>query len=209
MDNFENGKTGKKPLVLVEYVKQNVDSIMKLFINHVGMMIFALVVLITSALLSSKLGNYATYYVMFGLTLLMYFSLIYTAMWERGAKDKIKVDGGRMKKNIFNGLFFYLIANSIAIITGAFGLLLSLFLTEDASFVNNVYGVFRIIAHYYSSMYLPVTTINGVGAVVSSLIYIGVVLPGAIVSFISYFLGLKGFKCIFPEPKYDKNRKIR
>lgn len=202
----ENKKTKKS---LIAYVKDNLDSILKLFINHIGMMIFGLVVLITSSLIASRLKNQAVFYVMGALTLLMYFSLIYTAMWERGAKDKIKIDGGRMKKNILNGLWFYLLANALAVITGVITLLLSFFVTEDASFINNVYGVFRIIAHYYNSMYLNITTIDGMGAVLGSLMYVLVILPGALVSFVSYVLGVKGFKCLFPEPKYDRNKKIR
>lgn len=202
----ENKKTKKS---LIAYVKDNLDSILKLFINHIGMMIFGLVVLITSSLIASRLKNQAVFYVMGALTLLMYFSLIYTAMWERGAKDKIKIDGGRMKKNILNGLWFYLLANALAVITGVITLLLSFFVTEDASFINNVYGVFRIIAHYYNSMYLNITTIDGMGAVLGSLMYVLVILPGAFVSFVSYVLGVKGFKCLFPEPKYDRNKKIR
>jgi hypothetical protein len=155
MDNFEQSE--KKPNAFLNYITENGDSIKKLFINHIGMMIFGLVVLITAKLMSSKLGSDWAFYAMGALTVLMYFSLIYTAMWERGAKDKIRLDGGRLKRNVFNGLYFYLIGNAVAIISGFICLLLSFLLTDEVSFVNNVYGVFRIISHYYSSMYLPYT----------------------------------------------------
>ena len=210
MDNQNEKKQGFFHSFL-EYVKENLDSIIKLFINHIGMMIFSLVVILTAALLSSKLESDLLFYSAGVLSALMYFSLIYTAMWERGAKDKIRVDGGRAKKNMLHGLYFYLIANAIAVLTGVVSLILSFFVTEDVSAINNVYGVFRIISHYYSSMYLPITKLGleGSSAVVSSLVYIAVILPGALVSFASYIFGLKGFRCIFPEPKYDKNRKMR
>ena len=86
---------------MIKYIKENLDSIFKLFINHMGMMIFSLVVLLTSKLISTKMNNNAVFYIMGVVTVLMYFSLIYTAMWERGAQDKIKIDGGRLNKNIF------------------------------------------------------------------------------------------------------------
>ena len=100
---------------MIRYFKENLSTISKLFINHVGMTIFGLIVLITSRLLSDKIGHPVVFYIMGAITLLMYFSLLYTAMWERGAKDKIKVDGGRMKYSAFHGLYMYLIANVIAI----------------------------------------------------------------------------------------------
>ncbi len=194
---------------MIKYIKENTDSIFKLFINHIGMMIFGLVVLITSKLLSTSIGNDAVYYIMGAVTVLMYFSLIYTAMWERGAGDKIKIDGGRLSPNLLNGLWLYLLANALFVLTSVLSLLFSFFVTEEASFANSVYAVFRFISHYYNAMYMPITNIGGLGAVAKSFIYVATILPGAIVSTASYILGVKGFKCIFPEPKRDKNRKTR
>ena len=194
---------------MIKYIKENLDSIFKLFINHIGMMIFSLVVLITTKLMSSKMGNSALFYIMGALAVLMYFSLIYTAMWERGAQDKIKIDGGRLTKNIYNGLWLYLIANFIAIFAGAVALIFSFIVTKGTSFANDIYAVFRIISHYYSGMYMWITEINIGNPVLHSLIYLALVIPGALVSFVSYVLGVKGFKCLFPEPKKDRNRRIR
>lgn len=194
---------------MIKYIKENLDSIFKLFINHIGMMIFSLVVLITTKLMSSKMGNSALFYIMGALAVLMYFSLIYTAMWERGAQDKIKIDGGRLTKNIYNGLWLYLIANFIAIFAGVVALIFSFIVTEGTSFANDIYAVFRIISHYYSGMYMWITEINIGNPVLHSLIYLALVIPGALVSFVSYVLGVKGFKCLFPEPKKDRNNRIR
>lgn len=190
---------------MIKYIKENLDSIFKLFINHVGMMIFGLVVILTSKLLSSKINNEIVFILAGVLSVLMYFSLVYTAMWERGAKDKIKIDGGREKQNLLHGLYIYLIANVIGVISAVVILIFSFFVTEDESVVNSIYAIFKFIAHYWQSMYLPLTTIKGIHCI----IYILVLIPGALVSFVSYILGVKGFKCIFPEPKYDRNRKIR
>lgn len=185
-----------------KYIKENLDAISKLFINHIGMTIFSLVVLITS-----KLINDAFFYVMGGLAILMYFSLLYTAMWERGAKDKLKIDGGRAKCSIFNGLFFYLMANVFVIFTAFMMLVFSFFVTEEVSTANEIYVVFRLITHYYNGMYMPITRLSGMGPVVHSCIYLLTVLPGALVSFVSYILGVKGFKCLFPESKRTQNKR--
>ena len=44
--------------------------------------------------------------------------ILYTHIWQKGAKDRIKVDSGRMKKQTFKGLYYSLVANSINIILG-------------------------------------------------------------------------------------------
>lgn len=194
---------------MIRYFKDNLSTISKLFINHVGMTIFGLIVLITSRLLSDKIGNSVVFYIMGAITLLMYFSLLYTAMWERGAKDKIKVDGGRMKYSAFHGLYMYLIANVIAIFLAVMTIFFAFFANDPDSGIYGVYDVFRLMTHFWGSMYLPVTSIAMSSPVVHSLLYFAIIMPGAIVSFVSYILGVKGYKCIFPEPKRDKTRKFR
>jgi len=194
---------------MIKYFKENLSSISKLFINHVGMTVFGLVVLITSSLLSSKIGNDVVFYIMGGLTVLMYFSLIYTAMWERGAKDKIRVDGGRMKCGLFHGLFMYLLANAVSIFLALMTFIFACFANDPNSGIYSVYDVFKLMTHFWGSIYLPITRIEISSPVLHSLLYFAIVLPGALVSFVSYILGVKGFKCLFPEPKRDKTRKFR
>lgn len=187
---------------MIKYIKENIDSISKLFINHVGMMIFGLAVLI-----STKLMNDVVFYMMGVLAVLMYFTLLYTAMWERGAKDKIKIDGGRKKPDLFHGLWAYLLGNILVVITSLLGLIFAFFVTEEVSFANNTLAVFRFISHYYNAMYLPITEIEIASPVVKSLIYVATILPGAIVSCVSYILGVKGCRCIFPESKKTKKNR--
>lgn len=191
---------------MIRYAKENLDSILKLFINHIGMVVFSLVVLI-----AGKMINPLVFYLAGALAVLMYFSLIYTAMWERGAKDKIKIDGGRMKTNLFNGLWFYLYANVILLFVGLLSLIFSFFITAEASFFNGVYAVTTMISHYYSAMYLPISEIGGLADIPTlyALVHLLTLVPGALVSFASYIFGVKGFRCIFPEGKRAKNRKIR
>lgn len=194
---------------MIKYFKENLSTISKLFINHIGMTIFGLIVLITSSLLSDKIGNEIVFYLMGGLTVLMYFSLLYTAMWERGAKDKLKVDGGRMKIGLFHGLYMYLLANAISIFLALMTLIFSFFASDPNSGIYSVYDVFKLMTHFWGAIYLPITRIAVSSPVIHTLLYFAIILPGAIVSSVSYILGVKGFKCLFPEPKHDKTRKFR
>ena len=194
---------------MVKYFKENLSTISKLFINHIGMTIFGLIVLITSSLLSDKLGNEVVFYIMGGLTVLMYFSLLYTAMWERGAKDKLKIDGGRMKLGLFHGLYMYLLANAISIFLAVMTLIFAFFANDPNSGIYGAYDVFKLMTHFWGAIYLPITRIAISSPVIHTLLYFAIIVPGAIISCVSYILGVKGFKCIFPEPKHDKTRKYR
>ena len=109
----------------VAFFKSNFDAISKLFLNHVAMCVFGMVVSLATKLLNDKVftnpgeepapGFGVLGYVMCGVGILMYLCLIYVCMWEKGAADKIKIDGGRLNKNNARGILFWLIANSINI----------------------------------------------------------------------------------------------
>lgn len=81
-------------------------SIVKLFLNQMAMTIFGLVTAIATTastglnIASSLLG------------VCLYFFLIYTMMWDIAAKDRVKVDAGREKKNFYKPLYMALIANA-------------------------------------------------------------------------------------------------
>ena len=149
------------------------------------------------------------FHIMGALAMLMYFSLIYTAMWERGARDKIRVEGGRMKKNNLHGLYMYLIADFVAIASAVLVFAFSFFNGDVTSLGYTLYTGVKLIASWWSAMYLSLTSLPISSTTLHSLLYLAVIVPGAVVSLVSYMLGLNGYKCLFPEPKRDQNRKIR
>ena len=94
----ENEKSG--------FFKSNLDGISKLFVYHIAMCVFGIVVVLAVQMITEHitgdrdmpLGIPA--YIAAGFAVIVYCGLIYVAMWEKGASDKIKIDGGRQKKNI-------------------------------------------------------------------------------------------------------------
>ena len=92
------------------FLKENSDSIIKLFVNQLGMTIFGL--LLSFATLSNK-----TLLAVTGIfSILFYLFLLYSSAWETGAKDKIKVDGKRAVAFPLKGLFLSIAANAINIL---------------------------------------------------------------------------------------------
>lgn len=181
------------------FIKANLDMVSKLVANHIGMMVFGLIVIISCSMISSRHmdgGGSWLVYIVTGVAVLVYLCLLYTAMWEKGASDKVKIDGGRLKKKKLYGLWVWLIANSINVIL--------CLIVEIISFANGDGGILEIIVRYYNAMYLGLTN-----AIDIPFIYIIIQLPGLITCTVSYLLGVNGFRCIFPEPKGERNRKQR
>ena len=87
---------------LMKFFKENSYDIVKLLINQIGIAIFSMtlyfsIALIEDANLKSTLNLLVSIF-----STLFYYALIYTAAWEFGAKDKIRIDGGKMEKCSFN-----------------------------------------------------------------------------------------------------------
>lgn len=95
----------------MKFLKENSYDIVRLFINQIGITIFSLILYFaaaqseddgTSLLISLLISVFATVF---------YMVLIYSASWDYGAKDKIRVDAGRMEAMHHKGLYLALLAN--------------------------------------------------------------------------------------------------
>ncbi|MBR2944562.1 MAG: hypothetical protein IKC16_05685 [Clostridia bacterium] len=196
----ENEKSG--------FFKSNLDGISKLFVYHIAMCVFGIVVVLAVQMITEHitgdrdmpLGIPA--YIAAGFAVIVYCGLIYVAMWEKGASDKIKIDGGRQKKNIAKGLLIWLIASSVDI---AILLLIAIF--SFIPFLDGAHGILSIVAMFYNGMYIPeLALLAGHGL---SPLFLVTLIPAGLVAFLSYLSGVSGQKCIFPEPKHERNRKLK
>lgn len=190
------------------FFKTNFDAISKLFLNHVAMCVFSMVVILAVQMITEQAKDDSTIkmgvpaYIAGGFAILFYLCLIYVCMWEKGAADKIKIDGGRLKKNYFKGLLFWLVANSINIF-----ILVNVAILSFIPVANNIHGIFSIIAMFCNAMYMPEFSLFGNLNMTS--LFLVTLIPGAVVAWLSYISGIKGHKCIFPEPRKEQNRKVR
>jgi hypothetical protein len=88
-----------------------------------------------------------------------YLVLIYYSVWELGAKDKIRIDGGRMEPCKHKGLVMGLFANVPNLVLGALSvILLSIFLIGGGDGVYAGFLIFNTIMRFHSSMWLGVIT---------------------------------------------------
>ena len=167
------------------------------------MSIFGLIMAIVTRFLAERNGgNKTLYYIVGILAILLYAVVLYVNFWEKGAKDKLRVDGGRIKLNLFNGLYISLLANIPTIIFGIFA-------TINCYVESNFTGYLAALSPLYNGMYTIFTDTKGLGlGEVFPPVFIFLCVPALIISTISYILGIKGFKCLFPEPKKSQSEKM-
>ena len=134
------------------FLKENFSIVTKIWANHFGMIVFGLMVSIAAGMLSKQFwgGNITAQIIAGSFSVLLYMFLLYTAMWEKGASDKIKIDGGRLKKNKLYGMYVSIYANAIFIIIAILNIFFYLvgwreasgLLSTITSFLNGMYAVF-------------------------------------------------------------------
>jgi hypothetical protein len=195
-------------------VKNNKSLIMRLVVTHMAMSIFGLLMGILGAyvyekgtvrneqLVIVKEGSNALTYIVGAVVIITYIMILYVNFWELGAADKIKIDGGREELNPWKGLLVSLAANSPTIVFGIFA-------TLNAYIPNGFFGSMEMAQIYYNSMYSCL--ISGYGldlAVKFPPVYMLLAVPALVTSMVSYILGVKGFKCLFPEPKKVQERNM-
>ena len=198
-------------------VKNNKSLIMRLVVTHMAMSIFGLLMGILGAYVYEKTtvteeingklevikeGSNAITYIVGAVVIITYIMILYVNFWELGAADKIKIDGGREELNPWKGLLVSLAANSPTIVFGIFA-------TLNAYIPNGFFGSMEMAQIYYNSMYSCL--ISGYGldlAVKFPPVYMLLAVPALVTSLGSYILGVKGFKCLFPEPKKVQERNV-
>lgn len=137
-----------------------------------------------------------------------YCYLIYTAVWEFGAKDRIKVDGCRMVKDSCAGLKVALGAN---IPNLALGFIIVIFsaiaVSTQMEWAGNVVALAAPITRLWQGMYNGIIVyllpkeMDAVTSVLSTLIYPAITLPAFAVSHFAYNMGFNNKKVFKPAQK--------
>lgn len=201
----------------MRFFKDNSESIIKLFINQIGIAIFSMFLYTAAGAIKSETGGVSLLInvLISVFSTLFYFLLIYNVAWEIGAKDKIRIDGGRMESTPKKGILMGLFANVPNII---FLLIALLFLVVRMAFAAewawSVFGVLNAIFRIFISVYLGI--IMGISASLeaNTVMYYFVQTIGFIVfSFVSagvihlsYILGLKDFRLFGKSNSSNKNQ---
>ena len=142
----------------MRFFRENADSIVKLYINQIGVAIFSMFIYTAAGAIS--VGGVTSLLIKVGISafaVFFYFALLYTVMWEIGAKDKIRIDGGRIEEKKSKGILLGLYANIPNFVF--IGLALDLFLLYMLTGAEALYSLFAVLNglfRVFVSMYLGI-----------------------------------------------------
>jgi hypothetical protein len=188
--------------------KENSYDIVRLYVNQLGIMIFSMLLYTAvgsfeNARLSTALSIFVSIF-----SLCFYLVLIYYVVWEIGAKDKIRIEGGRAEPCKFKGLVMGLFANVPNFVLGILTLLfLSIFLISGNNVVSSVFLIFNLITRFHASMYLGIISaivptglssgpVDYIEMLVETLLFVVLPLISVGVTHLAYYLGSKEKKLI-------------
>ena len=173
----------------------------KLLLNQFGGAMLG--IMLSSAAMASRYLNLATSI----LAIIFYLFLQSTTIWETGAKDRIRVDGGRAAENKWQGLRIGLLANGPNILLAVLVVLLTAIgVFTQWQWMGNADVVLTVTARFWQGMYNGVIiflipgNLNDVQTILSTLIYVAIILPSLIINAVGYRMGYMNRR-IFPERK--------
>ena len=183
--------------------KENSYDIVRLYVNQLGIMIFSMLLYTAvgsfeNARLSTALSIFVSIF-----SVCFYLVLIYYVMWEIGAKDKIRIDGGRAEPCKCKGLVMGLFANVPNLVLSIFTLLfLSIFLISGSNVISSIFLVFNLITRFHASMYLGIISavvptglsagkIDYIEMLVETVLFVVIPIISVAVTHLAYHLGSK------------------
>ena len=188
--------------------KENSYDIVRLYVNQLGIMIFSMLLYTAvgsfeNEKLSSALSIFVSIF-----SVCFYLVLIYYVVWEIGAKDKIRIDGGRAEPCKHKGLIMGLFANVPNFVLGILTVLfIAIYLVSGNEIIFSVFFVFNLIVRIHASMYMGVITaivpsrvpvggseIDYVEFLIEALLFTLIPLISLAVTHLAYYLGSKDKK---------------
>lgn len=179
------------------FFKDGYDTILRLFVTQLGMTMFGVMITLVTRVMpgASEKEKDPMLLVASGASILLYLVILYMHIWEKGAKDRIKVDGGRMQKNLLKGLWFSLIANSINLICGITMCVTYPFIENEASIAFQLFGSANDIARMIQGMYVGlINYFSPTATTTSPLLFLAIIIPAVAVTAFGYILGFSNFK---------------
>ena len=178
---------------MVRFIKENSRLITKMIVNQLGMTIFGLV-------LSAATSQHETLFVFTSVfSIGFYMVLLYTMCWETGAKDKIRLDAGRIAYTPLKTLWCSLVANSLNLLLAILSLIGYAFCTVVVGsdglsltgpiWAQNMFGVCNNLARLIQGMYVGVIQHFMPN---NPIVFLLIVLPALFTCWLGYFIAIKG-----------------
>lgn len=160
----------------------------KMFLDQIAMTVFG------TMLSFATLKNEGLLLTSSIFSILFYLMLLYTVGWDIGARDKIRIDGGRMKPFPMKGFLIALGANTLNILLA---LLIGIGVMIDTEWSNGMALICNAVARLAEGMYLGVISIlehklfENPGIRDVWWWFLIIVIPSLFTGWLSYFMGTR------------------
>jgi hypothetical protein len=143
----------------MKFLKENSYDIIKLFINQVGIAIFATVLYTAIGDIEDVALRSGIRVAISAFAVFFYFALLYTVCWEYGAKDKIRIDGGKAERTPMKGALMSLFANLPNFtLTGIAIICLLIAMNGGAVGFKAVFSILNLVFGLLESIYTGIVT---------------------------------------------------
>ena len=170
---------------MLNFFKENGYTIFKMMVNQIGMTMFGL----TLSMATYRNDMLLLLTCLFSIG--FYMVLLYTMSWDCGLREKVRVDGNRMKYQPLKGLWMSLCANVInfilAICTIVSYYSLTDFATGQPEGAYTVYYITKMIAIFIQGMYNGIISLY---APYNPFAFLAIIVPALVSSTLGYYLGL-------------------
>ena len=139
----------------MKFLKNNSYDIVKLFINQIGITIFSLVLYSAIGFMEDEaletqlriwLSVFATCF---------YLVLIYCTCWDYGARDKIRVDGGKQDRFRSKGALMSLIANIPNFVLALLAVIfMGVYMSAGSEGAYSSFALVNLIMRFLNAMFL-------------------------------------------------------
>ncbi len=192
---------------MLRFIKEHSYEIVKFFLTQIGIAVFGLILSFATNSNDFVLLLTSIFAVVF------YCCLLYSEAWEIGAKDKPRIDNGRMKYCAGRGFVYAVFSNSLNFLFVII-LLICLPLGRTNEFFGNIYAVVFYIVRIISAMFIgineyfaPSNVTNGIeytdySSIFQPLFYLIATIPSVVSVGLGYFMGVNDRK-LFTVNKAD------
>lgn len=198
----------------MKFLKENSYDILRLYINQIGITIFSLVLYFSVSMLEDKVVSLRLKVAISVFAMLFFFALLYTAAWDWGAKDKIRIDSGKMEMKRSKGALMALAANAINFFLAAVCIISMWLLMNGVQWAESVSQIFNLLLRFTNAMYIGL--LQGIFAafenedklynLLQSVGYFIAPMLATASTHVGYIFGLKN-KRIFPAAQKPQNKK--
>ena len=169
------------------FLKEHSYDAVKLLVTQCAISMFGFVLALASGMIDSDaLRTGCSVF-----AVLFYLFLVYTSIWELGAKDGLSAQYGHKEYRPLTGLWIALLANALNFIL-AIGILLGTAL-PSIEFFGNIGGTSKFLSLILQGMYSGLLALKVGGAHLNTYVlsYFLIPLPAIVTTAAAYYFGLK------------------